>query len=299
MKNIKYLVLFLLTIFIFSCKKDNKLVLQNNYLGNETAGKTAIDAYLNNQFVKPYNIDVKYKWDQSLFDQQYILVPPQETNIMPFMQGVKQAWLDPYNAETGSDVFMKEYTPKQIILSGSAEINTDGTEVLGEASGGLTILLTNVNGTDLKDEDAVTELVHVINHEFTHILNQKKVIPVEYAKVSAGDYSGNWATAQEIPLQLGFISAYARDKYTEDIAEMVSLMLTWGKDGYEAYLNKTIADPTDKTGQRLIPDPAYAAGIAKMRQKEAIVVDYFKKNFNIDFYSLQTRVHASIATISN
>ena len=295
MKNRKYLILFLLTIFIFSCKKDNKLVLQDNYLGNETAGKTAIDTYLNAQFVKPYNIDVKYKWDQSLFDQQYVLVPPQEANIVPFMQGVKQAWLDPYNAETGSDVFMKEYTPKQIVLSGSAEINTNNTIVLGEASGGLTILLTNVNGTDLKDEDAVTQLVHVINHEFTHILNQKVAIPIPYAKVSAGDYSGNWATAQEIPLQLGFISAYARDKYTEDIAEMVSLMLTWGKDGYEDYLNRTIPDPNDPTQQ--IPDPTFTAGIAKMRQKEASVVDYFKKNFNIDFYSLQTRVHASIAAI--
>ena len=281
-------MLTIISISIFSCKKDDKLVTQDNYLGQEVSGTTDLDKQLYSIFVQPYNIDVRYKWDQSNFELQYTLVPPSENKVLPYMKIVQKVWLDPYNAETGSQLFMKTYTPKQLILSGSGLLNSDGTSIIGLGEGGLDILLANINGTNLKDDNAVTDILHLVNHEFTHILNQKKAYTIDFTKISpAADYIAEWYNSQVDPLSLGFISGYARKDPNEDFAEMVSWMLAWGKDGYEDYINQSI------------DDPAYAIGIGKLRQKEAIVVDYFKKSYNIDFYSLQTRVHASIAAATS
>lgn len=245
MGNAKFLILVLVTTIAISCKKSQDLVIQDNYLGREVNGTSKLDSSLYDLMVKPYNIEVKYKWDQSLFDQQYVLVPPQINKILPYVELVKKLWIDPYNAETGSEAFMKTYAPKQLILAGSPMMNKDGTQLNGLAEGGLDILLANVNGTNVKDPTTIRNILHLIHHEFTHILNQKKVYPSEYKKITPSDYSASWAADNVEPLKLGFISRYARKDPDEDIAEMVAWMLTLGKDQYEhAYLNwYSIPDP--------------------------------------------------------
>ncbi|AMP99367.1 hypothetical protein AY601_2477 [Pedobacter cryoconitis] len=331
-RQVKILLLALVAISIFSCKKSEKLVLQDNYLGGEVSGTTPLDKDLYNLLVKPYNIEVKYKWDQSEFDMQYTLVPPQVDKVLPAATALKQIWIDPYNTETGSDLFMKTYSPKQLILSGSPQLNKDGTSTEGVAEGGLDILLTNINAINVKNTADAKDLLHLIHHEFTHILNQKKAYTTDYNKVTPSDYIAEWYNSPVNPLSLGFISGYARKAPEEDFAEMVSLMLTWGKDGYETgYIKKQSSKPDPALypagsygtifGQfykysdydaiikvydgsepsmaaffikKLVPDPAYAPGIAKLRQKEALVVAYFKSAYNINFYSLQTNVQKSL-----
>jgi hypothetical protein len=59
---------------------------------------------------------------------------------------------------------------------------------------------------------------------------------------------------------------------------MIAMMLTEGKAGYEAILNK-ISSPT---------------AVDRLRKKEAIVVTYFKDVWGINFNSLQTRTRNSI-----
>lgn len=328
----KLLLLVLIAISVFSCKKSEKLVLQDNYLGGEVSGTTPLDLNLYNLLVKPYNIEVKYKWDQSEFNMQYTLVPPQAAKVLPVATALKQIWIDPYNAETGSDVFMKTYSPKQLILSGSPQMNNDGTITAGVAEGGLDILLTNINKIDPKKPADVQGLVQLIHHEFTHILNQKKAYTTDYNKVTPSDYIAEWYNSSVNPLSLGFISGYARKAPEEDFAEMVSWMLTWGRDYYEnTYLKQGVPVPNpavypdgsygtifgqfykisdipeinkvyDGTAASIasffikdLVKPDYSAGIAKIRKKEAIVVAYFKSAYNIDFYSLQTNVQKSMA----
>lgn len=328
----KLLLLVLIAISIFSCKKSEKLVLQDNYLGGEVSGTTPLDKDLYNLLVKPYNIEVKYKWDQSEFNMQYTLVPPQTEKVLPAATALKQIWVDPYNAETGSDVFMKTYSPKQLILSGSPQMNKDGTITAGVAEGGLDILLTNINKIDPKKPADVQALAQLIHHEFTHILNQKKVYTTDFNKITPSDYIAEWYNSPVNPLSLGFISGYARKAPEEDFAEMVSWMLVWGRNYYEntflkqgtpvpnpavypagSYgtifgqfykisdvpaINKVYDGTAASIAAFFIKDlvkPDYSAGIAKIRKKEAIVVAYFKSAYNIDFYSLQTNVQKSMA----
>lgn len=331
----KLLLLVLMAISIFSCKKDDKLITQDNYLGGETSGTTDLDAALYTLLVKDYNIEVKYKWNQSQYDMQYTLVPPQAGKVLPAMTALKKVWIDPYNTETGSPMFMKTYAPKQLILAGSPQVNKDGTSTNGVAEGGLDILLTDINNVDPKKPADVQGMLHLIHHEFTHILNQKKAYTTDFNKVTPSDYIAEWYNATENPLSLGFVSNYARKAPVEDFAEMVSWMLAWGKSGYEAYVNQPtlpIPDPdlypagsyyaySARAGQyylksdldailkvydgtlasiapffiKELKKPNYSDGIAKLRKKEAIVVAYFKSAYNIDFYSLQTNVQKALA----
>ncbi len=331
--SIKYL--FLTGLLLTSaCKKKDDLITQDNYLGQEVSGSTELDRQLTEIFVKPYNIDIRYKWDQSAFDMQYTLVPPREDRVLPAMITMKKVWIDPYNAETGSQLFMKTYAPKEIILAGSPILTKDGNGINGLGEGGLDILLSSINTINTKNKTDVINLLHLIHHEFTHILNQKKAYPPEFLQVSpASDYIADWYNSPVEPLSLGFISGYARKDPGEDFAEMVSWMLTWGKDYYEnVYLKPALVQVPDPTlypagsygrlgpGQyyrladladinkafngtiasiqaffiKELITPNYSAGIAKLRQKEAIVVAYFKSAYNIDFYSLQNNVQIAL-----
>jgi hypothetical protein len=60
-----------------------------------------------NNLTTPYNIAVKYKWDQSEL-QQFLdktLVPPKQEAVIPLMSAIKKAWIDVYIAEAGTLFF--------------------------------------------------------------------------------------------------------------------------------------------------------------------------------------------------
>lgn len=207
-----------------------------------------------------------------------------EDKVIPVAQAVRKLWIDPYNEETGTTLFMKMYTPKQVVLSGILAANSNGTGVMGTAEDGLKITLFKVNDFDRKSPGSVDEILHLLHHEFTHILNQKKAYPVAFNNITPEGYTGDWVGADEDPLTLGFVSDYARKHPAEDFAEMVANMLVKGKEGYEAYLHSTRNND---------------AGIQKLREKEALVVQYFKDAYQIDFYSLQTRVQLAKKAFMN
>ncbi|MET3879344.1 putative zinc-binding metallopeptidase [Chitinophaga sp. OAE865] len=273
----KYLLIcsLLLIAIIISCKKDDKLDdVALNGLGGDTWKRTALDNWLYDSLTAPYNIELKYKWDQSEFDMSYTLVPPREEQVIPVAQAIRNLWIEPYNQATGAVLFMKMYSPKLVVLSGIPAARTDGTGLAGVAEDGLKIILYDVNSFNKKDQASIDRIMHLLHHEFTHILNQKKAYPVEFKKVSAGSYTDGWLLAEN-PVGSGFVSKYAMKAPDEDFAEMVAYMLVKGKEEYEAYLHAA---------------PDYENGIPKLREKEALVVQYFKDAYHVDFYDLQTRV---------
>jgi hypothetical protein len=68
----------------------------------------------------------------------------------------------------------------------------------------------------------------------------------------------------------GFITPYAMSEPNEDFAEMVAMMLINGKDWFDNLMSNI---------------PTVGANI--LRQKEAIIVDYFENVWKIDFRALQ------------
>lgn len=298
MSHHKILSAVLMAMLSFvSCKKDDDLGDVENIpgLGGDTWVQTDIDKYINSELTVPYNISLSYKWDQlSLGQIDKNVVPVKEEKIKPVIDAMKRVWIAPYLVEFGSPSF-KQYCPKFFTFVGSAAYNLDGSALLGLAGGGRQIFLFQLNyfrnktmaGYTLADTLIQKETFHTIEHEFTHIFDQTKARPFEFDQVCQGFYSSDWINSSRTQaLSEGFISAYASSQPGEDIAEMIGFMMIEGKAGFDKIINGITGTSNRGT--------TAAAAKARLRQKEAILVTYFRDAWNIDLYSLQARTRAAI-----
>ena len=297
-KNIALFVLFV-SAFVASCKKEDPLGNVDNIpgLGGDTWASGPIDKWIYDTLTVPFNIGVKYKWDQSELNNYFdkTLVPPKEEQIIPVLGAIKKVWINTYVSEAGA-LFFKTISPKFLILVGSP-IYVRGAIVEGFAEGGRKVVLTNINNFRIKgmpgytaaDTDVVIRMFHVIHHEYSHILDQNVKVPVDFSASSANSYTSDWLNIDDQEaLNDGFITPYSESSKDEDWAEMVSLMLVQGRPWFDNLVNSI--DYTGTTANGITAQQAKA----RLRQKEAVVVSYFKQAWNIDFYSLQAKTKVAI-----
>ena len=280
--NMKYIIILLLVLaagFFSACSKDDDPDTPLPGLGGETWTKSATDEWLYQNYVVPYNIEVKYRFDRYEVALNRVLAPAREDKVIPVMETIRKTWIAPYEQEAGAD-FIKKLSPKQFVLVGSAEYNSNGTITLGTAEGGRKVVLYVVNDFDPKLESEVKQMLHTIHHEFAHILTQTVKYPEDFKRVTT-DYTASWNDFSLADARSrGYISEYARSSPDEDFVEMVSIMLIEGKEGFDAIVNSA---------------PASAQPL--LRQKEQYVVRYFKEAWNIDLYSLQAKSEAAIKAL--
>lgn len=283
-RNKTLLFIFAAVVALAACnKEDNLKIVTPVGLGGESFEHTAIDQWILDSLTATYNVDVKYRWDPFELQLDKTLTPPDESKIIPALTALKRVWIEPYNAELGSDVFMKKYTPKQFKLVGSAMYDVDGTVTLGQAEGGNNITLFDINQNFFPDEmQSIMFMIHAVHHEFAHILHQNVIYPTEFIGLSqkAGfmGYTVTWFNISEREAyDNGYITPYAASGVVDDFAETVSVMMMLGKDRFEEVVN--LVSP---------------AAQVVFRSKEQIIVNYFKEVWGIDFYSLQRRVNAAL-----
>ena len=303
MKMIKHLFFILAIVVFASCKKDDFNVndaANINGLGGDTWVKGPIDNWIYDSLTVPYNMSVKYKWDQfeDISDITKILVPPEEESIIPILSAVRKAWINPYISEAG-EIFFKRLSPKFVYMIGSPAFEANGGIKLGQAEGGRKIILLATNLTKVKgmpgynnsDTFWLKEMFHTIHHEFGHILHQTIAYPDEFKNLNPNLYTAEWINyTDQDALQDGFLSPYSMNVVDDDFVEMVSIMLIEGRAGFE----KMIASIQNITSPR---GTTQAQAIARLRAKESIVVNYFKQVWNINFYSLQTRTRTAIESL--
>jgi substrate import-associated zinc metallohydrolase lipoprotein len=295
MRSKLFLSILFSSVILLSCRKEDPLTVDDiSGLGGDTWVKGPIDQWLYDSLVVPYNIAVKYKWDQFELDLNKDIVPPKEEKVIPVMQSVKRVWMEPYILQAG-ELFFKKYSPKLFVLAGSANWNLDGSITLGTAEGGRKIVLYLLNDFKNKTMPGYTpadsvipkQMFHVIHHEFGHILDQTIRRPVEFDNVTKGFYTADWINTNDYAArQDGFITAYAESSPFEDFVEMISIMLIEGRSGFDNIVNNISGTSVRGT----TADQAKA----KLREKESLVVNYFKQAWNVDFYTLQTRVRNAI-----
>jgi substrate import-associated zinc metallohydrolase lipoprotein len=296
----KSLLLIITLCFLMACNKKDDLgnIEQIPGLGGDTWVKGPLDKWLYDTLTVPFNIAVKYKWDQFEFELNKTLVPPKEEKIIPVMSAIKKVWMNTYVAEAGT-LFFKKYCPKYFILSGSASWNENGTITLGTAEGGRKVVLYLLNdfltkdmpGYKPSDSAIVKQMFHVIEHEFGHILHQTTLYPVEFKRICAGLYTGNWNNiSDEDAHRDGFVTPYAMSAFDEDFVEMISTMLVEGRTGFDMIVN-SIPEGISINGV------SKAEAQARLRKKESIVVSYFQVVWHIDFYSLQSRTRKEIVQL--
>lgn len=298
-----YIFSLLALTFVMSSCKDEKLedVESIADLGGAVIPPTAIDNYIKDSLTTPYNIAMRYRWDQFEFgDVTKTLVPPKEEQIIPLSKAVKNAWIIPYIQQADLK-FFNTYSPKTFILSGSVQYLSNGGVVLGQAEGGRKIVLFDVNNFKVRgmkdyvaarDSNNVKQFVHTLQHEFAHILHQNILYPVEFKAVCKGLYQGeNWINVSDAEAQQdGFITKYSTSGFDDDFVETVSIMLLEGKSGWDKMIN-SIPPGFSVNGT------SQADAQAKLRRKEALVVNYYKTAWNIDFYALQKRTRAALVPL--
>lgn len=278
----RYLVLVVLCVLAGACTKEENLDSDIVGLGGEKWVKNEIDHYVYDNFTKPYNIDVLYRWNASEVSFATNLVPPYEDKVIPVMEMVKKGWIDPYVEIAGED-FIKKFAPRQYLLVGSPEYNTSGTITLGTAEAGAKIVLYRVNWFDLKDRELVQAMLKTIHHEFAHILHQNVMYPLEFESITTADYTSTWNQVNVTDARrAGFISSYAMSAPSEDFVEIAAIMLTQGYGPFE-----NIISSIDNT-----------EGVRKIREKQEIVVNYFRQTWNINLYELQEKTEAAINLLS-
>lgn len=241
---------------------------------------TAIGKYIYQNYTLPYNIRVIYRWEDARQEMGNNLVPAKEEKIVPFLTMLKRVWLDTYVEMLGAEDFAT-YTVKELLLTGSRAVNTDGSETLGFAEGGRQILLYDVNNLSPADMDGFVDFFHTIHHEFAHILQQNnKDYDGEYRVLSQGLYTSSWVnTSNDAAREMGFITGYSRAEVNEDFVEMLSVKLVNCHEGWE-YL---IEQRTQSEASRKI-----------LREKERIVDEWMKNVWDVDVNEFQNLVYSTI-----
>ena len=277
MKRI-YPVLFVLaaSLAIVSCREEVLDPVSVITLDQRT--QNDFDKWLDANYVTPYNILVKYRYESNESDLNYWTIPARLDCSIVMAHLVKYLCIDTYD-EVGGVRFTQKYFPKEFFYIGEWEYKNNGTYILGTAEGGRQILLSGTNYLSLylkNADDLNTYYLKTIHHEFTHILNQTKDYPADFQMITGTDYvADKWS---ESPfdtgyLQRGFISAYAQHSDKEDFAELLSMYVCNPADRWSAWLREA-----GSNGAHIIT--------AKME----IVKSYMLSTFNIDLDQLRSSV---------
>lgn len=220
---------------------------------NDTTKVTAFDNWIDTSFTKPYNIRFIYKYVDGETDNAYNVVPPDEEKAQGAAQLIKYMWIDAYREVMGAD-FVRNYAPRIYQLIGSNQYNSNGSETMGLAEGGVKITLFGINYLDLNDilinnDDSVPDrsinpidanykILETIHHEFCHILTQQKDYATTFRTISAGNYhTADWINVGDTEAPgLGFVTNYASSEYNEDFAEVYANYVTKSDKGWNGLL---------------------------------------------------------------
>ena len=180
---------------------------------------------------------VTYNYIDADFEMGKYFYPPTEAKVQPMLEIVKKVWIDSYTQVAGQN-FIKSVAPRQISLIGGYNVNPSGTITLGFADSGMKITLFNVDQLDVTQHEATRQYFHTIQHEYCHIINQRKPYSEEYGKITPSDYTANWYNVRLADAnKKGFITPYSMLNDIEDFAEMTSGMLSMSKTAWDAKIN--------------------------------------------------------------
>lgn len=282
-KHIYLIIAYTMLMLSFSCDDGSDAVSESQIDTNPPI-LNELDVWLRDEFIAPYNIEVLYKWDINDTDVARFLHPPLESSVRPVANALQKTWIEPFTQVGGAN-FIKEIAPRQFTLVGSFNYNPNSpTITLGIAEAGTKITLFNIDFLDFTDINSIKEPLKTVQHEYAHILNQNKPYDESYGLINPENYTAQWFNrSDEEARELGYITAYGSSQESEDFVEMVSEMLTNSREDYDAMV-ESINNEESKT---------------IIRQKEAMVVDYYKTNFDIDLYELQTIIENATQELVN
>ncbi len=276
----KYLLYALLAVStgtaLVSCSEDD--LNAESVITIDKKQANDFDKWLTANFVNPYNLEFKYRYEYKETDADYYTIPAELNQAIEMAHLVKYLCLESYDEVAGID-FTRNYFPKMIFTIGEWEYRNNGTIILGTAESGKKILLTGVNYLDTyKSSPAALNHYYfkTIHHEFTHILNQTKEYSAEFKLITGNSYVADSWSKEPFNvgyLERGFISDYAQHSDTEDFAEMMSLYVTNSKEQWDEWMAE-----------------AGENGAPLLQAKLDIVKSYMKDSWGIDMDKLRDTI---------
>jgi len=276
----KLMIMLVIVFGLYSCEKEGALPKDTIFdLGGERWKRTDIDNLIYKDFTKPYNIEIKYKWNPYELNHNRTLVPIRESQVPFVLKAIKTVWMEPYE-KVGSKNFLRQFPFLKFILTGSPEFQSDGSEIMGLAEGGAKIILFNMNEFLIDNRPSIENTMHTVHHEFAHILHQTIHYPEEWRGISTQWYTPTWFNS-DMPTAnaQGLITPYAKSSEREDFVETITYLLIHGQDEFDWIVDE------------------YKDAAHIFRLKESLIVKYFKDAFNIDFRELQKEVEKGISKI--
>lgn len=285
MNNKIFYILFIILAALFTgC--DNDDVDKNNSIFDQSyiPPKNEFDLWLDKNFRAPYNTEIVYQFKFMESDFSYNLTPVTFERGTKFAQIIKYCWFECYDEVAGLK-FTQSTVPKQIYFIGSQGLDpATQTEVLASAGGGLRVIIYKLNKLSDFSSESIVSYMHTMHHEFSHIMDQNKKIDPAFGIISEKDYIGDsWSNGMVYKENKdaypdGFVSAYASSDPDEDYAEVYSRYLTMTDSEWKSMLSIAGED-----------------GSSKIMQKVAIIRDYLKDEWNIDFDELRNSVQQRAA----
>ena len=285
-KTILYALLFAVcSLPLASCSDDDPN--STSVIVPEQQEKTIFDKWLDANFVEPYNIQFKYRYESNESDMDYYTVPANFDNAVVMAHMLKYLCIEAYDETAGVD-FTRAHFPKLFFCMGEFEYRNNGTMILGTAENGKKILLAGANHVSeyIDNPEMLNELYFkTIHHEFTHILNQTIEYPTNFKFITATDYVGDSWSAEPFSeasyfAAHGFISAYSQNSDTEDFAEMLSIYVVNDKATWDAMVARG--------GEE---------GAALINSKLDIVRAYMQTKWNVDIDQLRDAIQRRQADV--
>lgn len=289
--------MFSATATFVGCSDDD--LDKKSIFNTDPIERSDFDNWLLTNYVKPYNINFLYRYNDKEADQNYNVIPAKYENAIAIAKLMQYMWIDAYVECAGAD-FLKTYTPRVIQLTGSYKYDTNGSIVLGSAEQGMKVMFYGVNDLDIDNIRVNTEdpyesrnvipldlnywFFHTMHHEFCHILTQTKNYSTDFQTVSAGSYhSTDWVNVKDKDAaKEGFVTGYASGEYNEDFAEIYATYVTMSAAGW----------------QKII-DNAGTEGAAIINKKLDIIREYFKDSWGIDLDKMREIVLRRSANVSS
>lgn len=267
---LKSLGALLLVVAATACEND-ELNSQSIFDDNEQEEKSAFDLWLERHYVEPYNVNFEYRMPDRETHFNYWVAPPPLDKSIEIAKLIKFVLLDGM-AELMQEqqdplLLARTYFPRLLFLVGSYEIDGSGKVVLASAENGIQINLLGVKFFDrTKDCEQITG---TMIHEFAHILDGNRAVPIEYDLITKEGYIGDqYTNAPNDYLENGFLSNYARSTPAEDIAVMVAALVGNDAQWWEETLNSIQS----------------AEARAKIEKKRDILIAWLDDKFDIDVY---------------
>ena len=301
MKKLIYsITIVLAALAASSCQRD--VIEPESVIKDSTVEMNDFDRWLEVNFLKPYNIEFKYRYALNESDMGYYTVPADVNSSVIYAHLVKYLCIDTYDEIAGVS-FTRSYFPKMFFLIGTWEYRNNGSIVLGTAEAGKKIMLAGVNelplvldyyeGAEL-DDYLNTYYIKTIHHEFTHILNQTKAFSDSFKLITSATYVADACfDTDEYWRGRGYITAYAQSEPREDFAELLSEYVTHNA----AWWDEQISAASKETAEVRKTDPSAQDGATLIESKIDIVRNYMQDSWNIDIDVLRDIINRRMGDV--